>query len=226
MKIQNFSILFIHSFIFFFFYFPPAFTISPFMNFFLLGLFLNEIIIKKGINVTMSQVNELISEFFRVGSDARTQLEDERYGAVPELLGKLRKHKILKWADGKDLKTAFDKEVLDIIGPKGTREEELQKTKKKSSAPSPVSATTPTAPAAATVSAATSIASAAEEEAPSYNKFIGRELLTAMNSKELIEQHNKITGGKVYTRFPPEPNVCILLDLSSCFQLYFSTAFI
>lgn len=31
-------------------------------------------------------------------------------------------------------------------------------------------------------------------------------MLRACNSKEVLEKHLKVTGGKVFTRFPPEPN--------------------
>lgn len=36
--------------------------------------------------------------------------------------------------------------------------------------------------------------------------FSDRPVLRACNSKELLEKHLKVTGGKVLTRFPPEPN--------------------
>ena len=36
--------------------------------------------------------------------------------------------------------------------------------------------------------------------------FSDRPVLRACNSKELLEKHLKATGGKVLTRFPPEPN--------------------
>lgn len=36
--------------------------------------------------------------------------------------------------------------------------------------------------------------------------FSDRPVLRACNSKEILDKHLKVTGGKVYTRFPPEPN--------------------
>lgn len=31
-------------------------------------------------------------------------------------------------------------------------------------------------------------------------------VLKCNNKKEVLDKHLKVTGGKVYTRFPPEPN--------------------
>ena len=36
--------------------------------------------------------------------------------------------------------------------------------------------------------------------------FSDGSVLRCCNTKELLEQHLKATGGKVLTRFPPEPN--------------------
>ena len=36
--------------------------------------------------------------------------------------------------------------------------------------------------------------------------FSDGHVLRACNTKEILEKHLKVTGGKVFTRFPPEPN--------------------
>jgi glutaminyl-tRNA synthetase len=36
--------------------------------------------------------------------------------------------------------------------------------------------------------------------------FSDSSILRCCNTKELLEKHLKATGGKVLTRFPPEPN--------------------
>jgi len=38
------------------------------------------------------------------------------------------------------------------------------------------------------------------------DRLAARELPSAQNTPELIEEHLKVTNGKVRTRFPPEPN--------------------
>jgi hypothetical protein len=38
---------------------------------------------------------------------------------------------------------------------------------------------------------------------------------SALNPPEILEEHQRITGGKIRTRFPPEPNVRLVpYDLS------------
>ena len=36
--------------------------------------------------------------------------------------------------------------------------------------------------------------------------FSDRPVLRVCNTKEMLEKHLKVTGGRVFTRFPPEPN--------------------
>ncbi len=38
------------------------------------------------------------------------------------------------------------------------------------------------------------------------DKLLARDMMEGLNSKELMDAHNERTGGKVITRFPPEPN--------------------
>ena len=38
------------------------------------------------------------------------------------------------------------------------------------------------------------------------NALVGREIPSAINTQKLLEDHAKVTNGKVRTRFPPEPN--------------------
>jgi glutamyl/glutaminyl-tRNA synthetase len=47
---------------------------------------------------------------------------------------------------------------------------------------------------------------AATTEAESTEKLLARELSSAVNSPELLEEHRRVNGTKVRTRFPPEPN--------------------
>lgn len=37
-------------------------------------------------------------------------------------------------------------------------------------------------------------------------RLAARELPSAVNTPELLEEHYRITNGKIRTRFPPEPN--------------------
>lgn len=56
-----------------------------------------------------------------------------------------------------------------------------------------------------------------------YN-FDARFLETAVNSKELLEQHKERTGGKIMTRFPPEPNGFLHIGHAKAMNLSFGYA--
>jgi glutaminyl-tRNA synthetase len=50
------------------------------------------------------------------------------------------------------------------------------------------------------------MAEVTEPEVNTSEKLMARELPSAVNSKALLEEHAKINGSVVRTRFPPEPN--------------------
>eukprot|EP00808_Paulinella_micropora_P025932 g24786.t1 len=138
-----------------------------------------------GVVVTPDMVAKQVHALLK---SQAAELATQRYRMVPQLLASLRKGQ-LKWADGRVLKEEFDKAIEATLGPKGESDTQNPKAAAKGSGKV----------------AKPAVAAVEEEEAP--DDFLqGRDLPAAHNTPKQQAQYEAATGGKVRTRFPPEPN--------------------
>lgn len=54
--------------------------------------------------------------------------------------------------------------------------------------------------------------------------LIGRDMVSAQNSEEILKKHKEATGGKVMTRFPPEPNGYLHIGHAKAMRFNFTIA--
>ncbi|KAI9026521.1 tRNA synthetases class I, catalytic domain-containing protein [Phycomyces nitens] len=148
-----------------------------------------------GIVVTLADIQKAIQTYLDANKD--TILKD-RYKTLGPTLANVRKIPALRWADGGKIKQAIDEAYLKLLGPKDERDAPQKKKKEPKATKAPAS----------------NAKNEKEEAKPDVaNMFFEGELARLHKpggnkqiKPELMAEHLKATGGKVVTRFPPEPN--------------------
>lgn len=158
-----------------------------------------------GVVVTTDQIEDAVEKAI---AEKEAELLEKRYHFnTGQILARVRKE--LKFADGKQLKSELDVQLLALLGPK-TDKDLAPKAKKEKA---PVSNDKKTeAPTKNTKEPEVkeSLMEQLRGAALSFHK-VGENYKTegyvvTPNTMNLIKQHLAITGGQVRTRFPPEPN--------------------
>eukprot|EP00741_Cyanophora_paradoxa_P010732 tig00020538_g10374.t1 len=142
-----------------------------------------------GVVITPDQIASAVKAVIEANKE---KLLEDRYRFPVGLLLKGANER-LKWAEGGAVKNEIDAQVAALLGPK--TEDDLAEKPKVKKKPAEKKEAAPTAE---------------KEAAPAPKKekwdFAARELDAAKNTPELLEKHRKATGGRVVSRFPPEPN--------------------
>ncbi|CAN8065953.1 unnamed protein product [Agarophyton chilense] len=145
-----------------------------------------------GVVVSYQDIKDAVNEAIEAN---KAELMEKRYRFNSGMMQRRVMEK-LRFADGKVLNNLIRSGVEELLGPK--TESDLAKPPKIKKAK------------AKKATVAKKAEQGTEEIADPFegvpNRFEARGLSSAENTPELLEKHRKATGGKVVTRFPPEPN--------------------
>ncbi|XP_059178645.1 glutamine--tRNA ligase-like [Physella acuta] len=162
-----------------------------------------------GVVVTPEEIEAAVEEVIKKHKDA---LIEKRYHYVTgPMLGEIKAK--IKWADGKAVKNELDMQILDLLGPK--TDADLEKPQKSKAAPKPTKPTDTPSKAESDNNAVSEdgqvkgfaevMGDALRFHKPGENYKTDGYVITP-KTMELLKKHLEETGGKVFTRFPPEPN--------------------
>lgn len=150
-----------------------------------------------GVTVTPEQITAAVAGYINANKE---NIESNRYKTLGPTLANMRKIEALRWADGGKVKNEVEAQYIALLGAKDERDAP-QKKKKEAKAPAATKAKASTETAVeSTADLATKVFF--EGELGKLHKPGGNKQI----KPELMKQHLKETGGKVVTRFPPEPN--------------------
>ncbi|KAL0424729.1 UNVERIFIED_CONTAM: Glutamine--tRNA ligase, cytoplasmic [Sesamum radiatum] len=159
-----------------------------------------------GVEVSLEDIERAVDEIFE---ENKAVIVEQRYRTnVGELFGYVRKKQ--PWADPKIVKQIIDTKLYALLGERTAADNEKPVKKKKEKPAKAEAIVEETAPAKLSEEEINpfSIFPSPEKNFKVHTEiyFSDRPVLRACNSKEILDKHLKVTEGKVFTRFPPEPN--------------------
>ncbi|KAI9605726.1 hypothetical protein H4Q26_004091 [Puccinia striiformis f. sp. tritici PST-130] len=158
-----------------------------------------------GISMSKEEVKTIVLNYVRSSEKA----QESKWAWLGKTTGEIKKLEALKWCNPIDLKSSVDESFLELFGPK-----DAQPVATPSSKPTTGTNSTKAKKNPSSDSKSAALSSSKESSSASEPSIFEVGMLSQLyapggnpqTDPKLTQEHLKATGGKVVTRFPPEPN--------------------